>query len=124
MVMSAREKHLTLVDHGERLALTVGSSVLYYRRLSLGALASIERMQAEKAPTAKGGPAGAFVSPAALEAAIAAHVLVGWEGVTDPLSGAEVPFCPEVARRLPAGVRRLLLAKSRETNPSSQGEEK
>jgi hypothetical protein len=123
MVMSAREQYLTLVDHNERLALALGASVLYYRRLSLGALASIERMHAEPAPTAKGGPAGSFISPAALESAIASHVLVGWEGVTDPLSKAEVAFCPALARRLPAGVRRLLVAKSREINPPTIGGE-
>ncbi len=112
--MSMREEKLILVSESERLPLRVGSSVLYYRRLSLGALAGMERSQAVQAPGGEGGQARVFTPPAALEAAIVAHALVGWEGVYDPINKQEVPFSPLYAGRLPAGVRKMLLAKAKD----------
>lgn len=106
-----------MVSDGERLPLKVGSSVLYYRRLSLGALAAIERSQAISASVQEGGQARALIPPAALEAAMVAHVLVGWEKVCDPINNEEVPFSPLCASRLPAGVRQMLLARARDIKP-------
>lgn len=101
------EQPLTLVDPDERLALAVGSSTLYYRRLGLGALAALERQQTILAGDPGGGPPRAVLPAAALEAAICAHVLKGWRGVLGA-DGREVRFRPGSAGLLPAMARRLL----------------
>lgn len=108
---------LTLVDPGERLELRLGGSVLYYRRLSLGALAAIERQQTVYLPGQGGEPPRALLPPAALEAALASHVLVGWQNVAEPLEGRLVEYSPQAAGRLPAGVRALLIKKARRLYP-------
>ncbi|MCF8064821.1 MAG: hypothetical protein K9K36_06240, partial [Desulfarculaceae bacterium] len=79
--MSARQTSLVLVDPEERLALALGGSVLFYRRLSLGALAAIERRQMRRPSPSQGQGPRPWLPPQALEAAIAAQVLVGWQGV-------------------------------------------
>ena len=115
--MIERQQNLALVEPGERLALRVGASTLYYRRLSLGALAAIERQQAELlAAPARGGRATLWLPPKALEAAICAHVLLDWEGVSDA-RGNQVPFSPETAARLPAKVRTLLVGLAQQIQP-------
>lgn len=106
--MIERTQNLALVEPGERLALRVGASTLYYRRLSLGALAALERQQAELLTPARGGRATLWLPPKALEAAICAHVLVGWDGVSD-VQGRRAPFSQEAAARLPAKVRALVV---------------
>ncbi len=119
--MKSPRPHLVLVDPDERLGLSLGASTLYYRRLSLGALAAIERSQTVVLPGEDGRKPRAVLPPAALEDALAGHVLVGWRGVRDA-RGREVPFTPEAARRLPAQVRRLLLARARRWRlPAEQG---
>ncbi|MCA1906576.1 MAG: hypothetical protein LDL11_08310, partial [Desulfarculus sp.] len=74
--MQRQPRHITLVDPTERLPLRVGSSTLYYRRLSLGALAAIERQQAELLPAGPGQAPRWGLPPAALEAAVLAAVLL------------------------------------------------
>jgi hypothetical protein len=115
--------HLTLVDPDERLEMRLGASVLLYRRLSLGALAAIERQQALTLAEGNGadGPRQVWLPPAALEAAICAHVLLGWQGVRDPLGGAEVPYAPALAPRLPAGARRALIRRAQKIHPPRGG---
>ncbi len=120
--MSARPDNLILVDPRERLALPLGGSVLYYRRLSLGALAAIERQQLCLLPPSQGQGPRPWLPPQALEAAVAAHVLVGWEGVLAP-DGRPAPFGPEAALRLPIAARRHLLERARQPE-LSPGEEK
>lgn len=115
--MSKRDA-LTLVEPGERLPLVIGASTLFYRRLSLGALAAIERGQTVLVPGQGDGPPRALIPPAALEAAICAHVLVGWENVLDPRVDGPAPFGPGAYSRLPAGARRLLLRRSRRLSPA------
>ncbi len=114
--MNEQGKNLELVEPNERFAMSVGGSTLYYRRLSLGALAAIERQQAEVLAPALGGRASLWLPPAALESAICAHVLVGWAGVTD-VRGREVSFSPENAARLPARVRALLVGLAQQIQP-------
>ncbi|MCB2191560.1 MAG: hypothetical protein KQI62_08345 [Deltaproteobacteria bacterium] len=109
--MSTRQNNLVLVDPNERLALTLGGSVLYYRRLSLGALAAIERQQLTLLPPAQGRGPRPWLPPQALEAAVAAHVLVGWEGVLGP-DGEPVAFGPAAAQRLPIDARRRLVERA------------
>jgi hypothetical protein len=119
--MKAPRPYLVLVDPEERLSLRLGASTLYYRRLSLGALAAIERSQTIVLPGERGQKPRVVLPPAALEDALAGHVLVGWQGVRDA-QGREVPFTPDNARRLPAQVRRLLLARARRWRlPPEQG---
>ena len=120
--MSTPPRVVTLVDPNERLALALGPATLYYRRLSLGALAAIERQQMRLLPPARGLGPRPWLPPRALEAAIAAHVLVGWEGVELP-GGGPAAFGPDTARRLPAGARKALLARARQIDPL-HGEEK
>ncbi len=121
--MSERE-FLTLVDPGERLALVIGGSTLFYRRLSLGALAAMERSQTVMAPGRGDDPPRAVIPPAALEAAICSHVLVGWENVQGRRGGTPEPFGPGAALRLPAGVRRLLVRRAHRLLPTSHAKEK
>jgi hypothetical protein len=116
--MSPAPQNLILVDPDERLALRLGDSTLVYRRLSLGALAAIERQQALLLPERQDGPAQVWLPPTALEAAICAHVLVGWRGVADPRRGAEVPYSSALAQRLPAAARRLLVKRAQKIHPS------
>ncbi len=111
--MNEPRPNLTLVDPDERLPLELGGSTLFYRRLSLGALASIERAQTVILPAAGGEPPRAVLPRAALEAAILDHVLVGWQGVLGR-RGREEPFSRAAARRLPGGVREALLRRARE----------
>lgn len=111
--MKSQPPVLTLVDPAERLTLRLGGSLLYYRRLSLGALAAIERQQTVYLPGPGDGPPRAVLPPAALEAALVGQVLVGWENVAEPLEGRPVEFSPQAAGRLPAGVRALLVKKAR-----------
>lgn len=114
--------HLTLVDPDERLDLRLGESVLVYRRLSLGALAAIERQQALTLAAGGGdGPLTVWLPPSALEAAVCAHVLVGWRGVRDPRGNAELPYDPALASRLPAGARRPLLRRAQKIHPPDGG---
>lgn len=115
--MSNHPPVLTLVDPDERLELRLGGSVLYYRRLSLGALAAIERQQTVYLPGRGGEPPRAVLPPAALEAALVGQVLVGWQNVAEPLAGRPVEFGPQAAGRLPAGVRALLIEKARRLYP-------
>jgi hypothetical protein len=115
--MQGELPYLTLVDPDERLALRLGQSVLVYRRLSLGALGAIERQQALLLPERQDSPAQVWLPPAALEAAILAQTLVGWRGVRDPLSGAEVAYSPALAQRLPAAARRLLVRRAQKIHP-------
>jgi len=109
--MSARQTALILVDPDERLALPLGGSVLYYRRLSLGALASIEKQQMRLLPPTQGQGPRPWLPPQALEGAIAAHVLVGWQGVLGP-DGEPVPYNPAAALRLPIAARRRLVERA------------
>jgi hypothetical protein len=109
--MSARQTALVLVDPDERLALALGGSVLYYRRLSLGALAAIERQQMRLLAPAQGLGPRPWLPPQALEAAVAAHVLVGWQGVLGP-DGQPVPYDPATALRLPIAARRRLVERA------------
>jgi len=109
--MSTQPNHLTLVQPHERLALSLGPATLFYRRLSLGALAAIERQQMRLLPAAQGAGPRVWLPPEALSAAIAAHVLVDWQGVELP-GGGEAPFGPETARYLPAGARAALIARA------------
>jgi hypothetical protein len=118
--MESEPKFLQLVDPDERLQLRLGGSVLFYRRLSLGALAAIERQQTVFLPGRGPEPPQAVLPPAALEAAMLSQVLVGWQGVKEPRWGGPVEFSPQAARRLPAGVRGLLLAKARQINPDQE----
>lgn len=115
--MKTQPPVLTLVDPEERLTLRLGGSLLYYRRLSLGALAAIERQQTVWLPGRGDQPPRALLPPAALEAALASHVLVGWDNVAEPLAGRPVEFSPQAAGRLPAGARALLLRKARRLHP-------
>ena len=117
--MASEPRHITLVDPAERLALRVGSSSIYYRRLSLGALAAIERQQAVAIPAGPGQPPRWSLPPAALEAAVLAQVLVGWEGVVDP-TGRPVAFGPETLGRLPGRVRALVIKRARKLHPPRQ----
>jgi hypothetical protein len=114
--MSERDPMLVLVDPGERLPLAVGGSTLYYRRLSLGALAALERAHTEWPAPAPGQAPRPVLNRAALEAACLAHVLVGWDNVAGP-AGRPVGFSPAAARRLPGGVRELILRRAREARP-------
>ncbi|RJX31801.1 MAG: hypothetical protein C4525_11425 [Desulfarculus sp.] len=118
--MEAMSPHLTLVEPEERLSLSVAGSVLFYRRLSLGALAAIERQQARLLCPPEGGRPALWLPPQALQAAICGHVLLGWQGVCDG-RGQEAAYTPESAGRLPAGVRRLLVSRAQRIH-SSQGE--
>ncbi len=118
--MQEQPQALMLVDPQERLKLRLGSSVLIYRRLSLGALAAIERQQTVYVPGRGGEPPQALLPPAALEAALVRHVLVGWRGVSEPLAGRAVEFSPQAAERLPAGVREMLLAQARAIHPGQE----
>lgn len=119
--MEGPPHNLILVDPAERHPLAVEGSLLFYRRLSLGALAAIERQQSRVLSPGAGGRAALWLPPQALQAAICAQVLVGWQGVRDA-RGQEVPYSPEAAARLPAGVRRLLLGRAQGINPR-QGEQ-
>lgn len=114
--MSARQNSLILVDPSERLALPLGGSVLFYRRLSLGALAAIERQQMRLLPPAQGQGPRLWLPPQALEGAIAAHVLVGWQGVLAP-DGSPAPYGPAAALRLPIAARRHLVERARGPEP-------
>ncbi|MFH1057614.1 MAG: hypothetical protein V1797_02905 [Pseudomonadota bacterium] len=116
--MEREPRHIILVDPAERLALKIGASTLYYRRLSLGALAAIEAQQARllPGPAGPGEPPAWTLPPAALEAALMAHALLGWEGVTDP-AGRPVEFCPAAAARLPGRARRIVLGRARKLHP-------
>ena len=109
--MSARQTALVLVDPNERLALNLGGSVLFYRRLSLGALAAIERQQLTLLPPTQGRGPRPLLPPQALEAAVAAHVLVGWQGVLGP-DGEPVAYDPAAAQRLPIAARRRLVERA------------
>ncbi len=115
--MKRQPPALILVDPDERLRLRLGESVLIYRRLSLGALAAIERQQARTLGEGREGQFKVWLPPAALEAAICAHALLGWEGVQDPLTGAPVTYAPGLATRLPAAVRRLLVRRAHKIHP-------
>ena len=102
------EEAWPLVCHG---------STLYYRRLSLGVLASLERQHSVTLPAGEhGAPPRRTVDRHALEAAICAHVLVGWQGVLDH-QGQAVEFTPSAGLKLPAGVRNRLLAVAMDLNP-------
>jgi hypothetical protein len=113
--------HLILTDPDERLALRLGASKLFYRRLSLGQLAALERQQALRLPPLGEAPARGWIPPAALEAALVAQALVGWEGVCDG-RGELVEFSPQAASRLPAGVRRILNKRAHKLHPSQEGD--
>lgn len=102
--MKSQEHSLILVDPNERHALKVGGSVLFFRRLSLGACAAIEGQQAKLLAGTDGQRPRPWLPPAALEAAICAQVLVGWQGVRDG-DGREIPYSRDNAARLPAWVR-------------------
>lgn len=117
--MPREPRHITLVDPAERLALRLGSSTLYYRRLSLGALAAIERQQAVGLPAGPDQPPRWSLPPAALEAAVLAAVLLGWDGVTDA-AGQEVAFDPTALARLPGRARSLVLRRARKLHPPRQ----
>ena len=105
------------MNEKEAWPLAVGGSVLFYRRLSLGVLASLERVHAVTLPADENGaPHRMTVNRRALEAAIIGHVLVGWQGVRDSL-GNEVEFSPAAALRLPAGVRSRILKAAMEYRP-------
>jgi len=110
--MTEPRPYLTLVDPDERLPLRLHGSTLFYRRLSLGALAGIERAQTVILPASGDDPPRAVLPRAALEAAIIDHVLVGWRDVRG-LEGHDLPFSPRLARRLPGGVREVLLRRAR-----------
>ncbi len=112
---------ITLVDPDERLGLAVEGSTIFYRRLSLGALAAIERQQARLVPDPRGGRPRAVVPAAALEAAICAQAVVGWQGVCDH-QGRPVEFSPARVASLPAGVRSLVTAAARQTLHPSGGD--
>lgn len=105
-------KPLILVDENERLALKVGESTLFYRRLSLAALAAIERSQTVMLPGRGQDPPKAVIPASALEAAICGRVLVGWEKVRCPRTGDQVEFTAGAASRLPAGIRRQLVRRA------------
>ncbi|MCB2228757.1 MAG: hypothetical protein KQH53_18930 [Desulfarculaceae bacterium] len=109
--MSETNRDMSLVGHDERLSLELGGARLFYRRLSLGALAAIERQQMRLLPGAQGAGPRIWLPPEALNAAIAAHVLLGWEGVRG-LRGEPAPYSPETARRLPAGARSALIERA------------
>jgi hypothetical protein len=119
--MQTPPAHLWLVDPGERLALRLGDSLLYYRRLSLGALAAAERQQTIWLPGRQGQPPQPVLPPAALEAALVGQVLLGWENVGDPKSGEPAEYSPQAAQRLPAAARALLLRRARRLHPWPQG---
>ncbi|BEQ17025.1 hypothetical protein [Desulfoferula mesophila] len=119
--MSERQTTLVLVDPDERQALSLGGAVFYYRRLSLGALAAIERQQLCLLPADQGRGPRPWLPPQALEAALAAHALVGWEGVSGP-EGEPVPYSPAAALRLPVAVRRRLVRRAQ--SPQFQPGEK
>jgi len=114
--MQREPRHIVLVDPAERLTLKVGASALHYRRLSLGALAAIERQQAIPLPGPPGESPRWTLPPQALEAAILAHVLVGWAGVSDA-GGRPVELSPAAAARLPGRARRIILARARKLHP-------
>ncbi len=114
--MASEPRHITLIEPAERLSLRVGSSTLYYRRLSLGALAAIERQQATLLPAGPDQAPRWSLPPAALEAAVLAAVLLGWEGVTDA-TGREAPFAPAALARLPGRARSLVLRQARKLHP-------
>ena len=114
--MEREPRHITLIEPAERLCLRIGSSTLYYRRLSLGALAAIERQQAVALPAGPDMPPRWSLPPAALEAAVLAAVLLGWEGVGDA-AGREVPFGPAALARLPGRARSLVLRQARKLHP-------
>lgn len=115
--MKETPSHITLVDPGERLPLPLAGSVLYYRRLSLGQLAALERQQALSLAGQAGAPARIWIPPAALEAAMVAQVLVGWQGVLEPRTGREAQFTPQTAQGLPAAARAPLLRAARRLHP-------
>lgn len=108
---------VVLVDPEERWPLHVAGSVLYYRRLSIGALAAIERRQAIPLQgDRRGDPPRMVVPPAALEQAICAHVLVGWSNVNGP-DGQVLEFTTEAARLLPSSIRKILVRAAQEPTP-------
>jgi hypothetical protein len=117
--MKRPDRSITLVDPEERLPCRVGGSRLYYRRLSLGALAALERAHTEWPDPPPGQDRRPVLNRAALEEACLAHVLVGWENVAGP-DGRPVPFSPDAARRLPGGVRELVLRRARRPWPAPQ----
>ena len=111
---------IVLVDPNERWPLRLGDSTLYYRRLSIGALAALERQQAVPAPGQhRGQPPRMVIPPAALERAICAHVLLDWENVTGP-GGEPLEYTPEAARMLPASVREKLVRAAKEPLPPKE----
>ena len=108
--MKTPRENIGLVSHKESWPLACGQSVLFYRRLGLGVLASLERLHAVRPPPgeAAGAPGQAVINRHALEAAVCAHVLVGWRDVLDH-RGRPVEFSPSAALKLPASVKTRLL---------------
>lgn len=111
---------LTLVDPEERFALHLGPSTLFYRRLSLGDLAAIERQQTVFSNDPESGEPRALIPPHALEAAICAHVLGGWQGVLDG-QGAEVEFGSRALGLLPGGVRQMVVEAAHQITVQTGG---
>lgn len=118
--MESEMEKVILVDPNERWPLKVGDSTLYYRRLSIGALAALERQQAVPAPVQyRGQPPRLTVPTAALEQAICVHVLVGWDNIIGP-DGKALEFSPEAVRLLPALIRKKLVQAAREPLPPKE----
>lgn len=118
--METPPPYLSLVDPEERLTLRLGQSRLYYRRLSLGALAAAERQQTVWLPGGPGQAPRPVLPPAALEADLLGRVLLGWQGVQGPGCGL-VEYSPQAAQGLPAAVRGLLLRRARRLLPWGPG---
>lgn len=107
---------VTLVRADERWPLALDGAVLFYRRVSLGVLAALERQQAQTVFDPQSHAPRQVISPAALEAAICRYALVDWQGVSGP-DGAAVAFERHAAQALPAGARARLVAAAMDPNP-------
>ena len=115
--MKTSHGHIGLVSQKEAWPLAYGGSLLFYRRFSLGVLASLERQHSVLLPAEPGGaPCRQTVNRRALEAAICAHVLVGWQNVRDH-RGEPVEFSPGAALKLPASVKNRILEAAMNFSP-------
>ena len=93
---------INLVSKGERLALKVGDSTVYYRRLSMAEQKRIQRLHTQKGKTDYQTAAAAMVREAVL----------GWENVT--LDGEQVEYDPELLDLLPLDVQTELVHRLNE----------
>ncbi|ADK83524.1 hypothetical protein Deba_0145 [Desulfarculus baarsii DSM 2075] len=117
--MSADDRHIALVSPDERWPLAIDGATFFYRRLSLAALAAIERQQALIVRDQDGRPRQ-VIPPAALETAICRHALLDWRGVVDA-AGRPAACAPGLVDLLPAGARARLAAAAMDIRiPRSQ----